>query len=295
MTASKCFRVIITLLPLCFSVNTVHAYVVGGAGGSLVPDSYCWAWDSYCVEDFRAALENPAYFGPEGVVAESITTVTMETIDAISLSSIDMFIAPWISDSDGPAFSAAVIDFFLGGGDLFLLDDSPYWDYLGEILGIPTTESTGSVSNGFAPLFDGPFGTASNVTQLYQVGQLSEVDVFARNGHVGGTNIEGQVTSAYWAAGEYAINAGALFIIADVDMIATTYGCGSTICGARYSPLNDNGIYALNTFSFLQDNSGRNISVPEPSPVALMFVGFLGILWVRRRKNVPSRWLMAEY
>lgn len=273
------------LLFLSLPINSAHAYVVGGASSTLVPSSYCWAWDSYCVADFRAALENPVYFGPGGVIEESITTVTLGTIDATSLSAIDMFIAPWIYDYDGPTFGSAVVDFFLSGGDLFLLNDSSSWDYFGEILGIPTTASSGSDSNGGAPLFDGPFGVANNVTQHYQVGQLDAADIAAQNGHVGGTNIEGQITSAFWAAGEYAVGAGALFIIADTDMIATTYGCGSPVCGATYAPLNDNGIYALNTFSFLQSNSGREISVPEPHSLALFSVGLLGMVGLRRRKR----------
>lgn len=275
---------LISFLSLVFSVSSAQAYVVGGASSALVPGSGCWAWDSTCVADFRAALENPDYFGPAGVVKETITTVTLDAVNASTLAGVDMFIAPWVSDSNGANFGAAVIDFFLSGGDLFLLNDSAGWDYFGQALGVPTSASTGSVSNGGAPFFDGLFGLANDVTQHYQVGQLSAADIAAKGGNVAGTNVEGQVTSAYWSAGEYAAGAGSLFIIADVDMIASTIACGLPVCGATYDTLNDNGIYALNTFSFLKDNGGSSSAqVPEPNALALSLLGFLVLMTLRRR------------
>jgi hypothetical protein len=177
-----------------------------------------------------------------------------------------------------------VRDFFLAGGDVFLLQDDSGHDALGTALGISTTASTGSVSNGGAPLFDGRFGTAANVTQHYLTGQLDEAAILANNGRVGGRNEEGQVTSAYWRAGEYAPGAGSLFIIADIDMIATTTACGLAICGADYAAMNANAIYALNTFSFLQSNGGNPGSVSAPGTLVLAGSALL-LLGRLRRKN----------
>lgn len=272
-----------------FSFSASAAYIVGGASSSLTPGSGGWSWDGVYMEDFRDALENPAFFGPTGVVNESVSTVTLNAVDSSSLSGIDMFISPWLKDNDGPAFSADVIDFFLNGGDLFLLQDSSGWDYLGQELGVPTlsTPSTGSVSNGGTPFFDGAFGEAFDVTQHYQVGQIDPANVLATNGTVIGTNVEGQATSAYWAPGEFSLTAGALFLIADVDMIASrTTSCGLPICGAHYGPtladLNDNAIYALNTFSFIQ--SGGQISpVPIPAAAFMFAPALLGFMGLRRR------------
>ena len=85
-------------------------------------------------------------------------------------------------------------------------------------------------------------------------------------------------------AGEYAPGAGSLFIIADIDMIASTTACGAPVCGGSYDPLNNNGIYALNTFSFLQSQGGTP-PIPEPETYALMLAG-LGLMgWMVRRRQ----------
>lgn len=272
------------LAALSLSANA--AYIVGGATGTIASGSGQWAWDGSYLAGFRSALSNPLNFGPGGVVNRSIITTDLATVDNATLTGIDMFVGSWNTDAEGGLFSAAVMNFFLNGGDLLLLQDDSGHDPIGSSLGLSTTPSTGTDSNGGAPLYDGAFGTASNVHQLYFVGQLSAAEIAAHNGHVGGTNVNGEITSAYWAAGEYAVGAGALFISADVDMIATTDGLCGPSCGAHYGTgglgggMDDNAIYALNTFSFLQSNGG---SVPEPSGI-LLAVTALFLTGLRRRK-----------
>lgn len=272
------------LAALSLSANA--AYIVGGATGTIASGSGQWAWDGSYLAGFRSALSNPLNFGPGGVVNRSIITTDLATVDNATLTGIDMFVGSWNTDAEGGLFSAAVMNFFLNGGDLLLLQDDSGHDPIGSSLGLSTTPSTGTDSNGGAPLYDGAFGTASNVHQLYFVGQLSAAEIAAHNGHVGGTNVNGEITSAYWAAGEYAVGAGALFISADVDMIATTDGLCGPLCGAHYGTgglgggMDDNAIYALNTFSFLQSNGG---SVPEPSGI-LLAVTALFLTGLRRRK-----------
>ena len=279
------FITLYAVIGLFLPINASYAYVVGGANASIVPDSGSWSWDGSYLTDFRDALENPDYFGATGIVNQSISTTGLNSVNATSLSTVDMFVSSWISDADGAAFGAGVVDFFLNGGDLFLLQDDANHDYIGSLLGISTTASTGSVSNGGVPLFDGPFGIANDVDQFYLTGQLDSTAIATQGGHIGGTNVDGQVTSAFWSAGEYAAGAGSLFIIADIDMIATTTSCGLALCGASYDPLNDNGIYALNTFSFLQANGG-SASVPEPSIAILMASGLIAFGVVRRKSRV---------
>jgi hypothetical protein len=288
-------RTLFTSLALCGTLGFVAPavagtpaapYVVGGPTQALTPGSSEWAWNGSYIADFRAALQNPAYFGPSGVVDRSITTVDLGAVNAGTLAGINMFVATWIPNVQfSAAQTQAVIDFFLAGGDLFLLQDDDEHDVIGRALGLSTTASTGSVSNGGAPLYDGPFGIATNVTQHYNVGQLNEAAVLALGGTVAGRNLSGQVTSAYWAAGQFAPGAGALFINADIDMIANTGSqCGQPVCGARYAPLNNNGIFALNTFAFLQGQGGTP-PIPEPGTYALLGFGLAAVLAAARRRR----------
>lgn len=278
-------------LALGISALASQAYVVGGATKSIIPGSFEWAWDGVYLAAFRAALQDPANFGPAGVVNRSISTVDLNAVNAGTLAGVDMFVGTWILDGEAAPMANAVKDFFLSGGDLFLLQDDAGHDGLGAALGITTSASTGTVSNGGAPFFNGAFGTATDVTQHFLTGQLDEAVILLLNGTVVGRNVQGQVTSAYWAAGQYAPGAGALFVVADIDMISTTTPpqCGVSLCGADYVNMNDNAIYALNTFSFLQSTGGNPPPPPNgvPAPGALLLAGpgLLLLGWMRRRRH----------
>lgn len=278
---------LLVALALGASSLLAQAYVVGGPTKALTPNSFEWAWDGSYLAPFRAAQENPANFGPGGVVNRSISTVDLNTVDAASLAGVDMFVGTWVIDFEATPMAADVLSFFLGGGDLFLLQDDAGHDALGSALGISTTTSSGSVSNGGAPFFSGAFGSASDVTQHFLTGQLDEAAILAKGGAVVGRNVQNQVTSAYWAAGQYAPGAGALFIVADIDMIATTPPpqCGQALCGADDTNMNANAVYALNTFSFLQRTGGNPNPLPEPGTVLLAVPALLMLGWTRRRRQ----------
>lgn len=275
----KLKKILVGVAVTAFSL-AANAYIVGGATKALISDSFEWAWDGSYMTGFRAALENPANFGPAGIVNQSITTVNLGAVNAGTLAGVNMFVGTWVSDGQGAAFSADVRNFLLAGGDVFLLQDDVNHDVLGDTLGISTSASTGSVSNGGVPLFNGPFGIATDVNQYYFTGKLDPVAIAALGGMIGGTNADGEVTSAFWTAGAYAPGAGRLFIVADIDMIATTTDCGLPLCGADYAAMNSNAIYALNTFSFL---SG---ATPIPLPGTLLLTGTaLLLLGARRRRT----------
>ena len=222
--------------------RTVPAYVLGGPAAT----SGSWSWDGAYMTAFRAAITNPAYFGPGGVVNKTITPTNLSVVNASTLAPLNGFIATWWDDASSAPYVTDVVNFFLAGGDLILLQDDSGHDLIGQTLGVPTfSSSNGSPSNDGAPLYNGPFGSPANVVQSGSVGQLNPADIAARNGTVASVNSAGQVTAAVWNAGQYQPGAGQLLIVADIDMWSTAYGTVS------YSPLNNNGQFALNGMAFI--------------------------------------------
>ena len=269
-------------------VPAAWAYVVGGPAANLQTQNGGYAWDGGAnLQPFRGALQNPAYFGPGGVVEESISLRDMTGAEILDIQNqgVDGFIVPWWRQDESATYHAALVNFFLGGGDLWLLQDSgegligPGFgrDGVGQALGVPTVGQTAITPvNGGAPLFDGPFGIANNVGQGGgEEGYLSAADVAAQNGTVVGTNTEGQVIAAVWGPDQYAPGAGNLIIVADIDMFTTQ---------ANFAPLDDNGIFTLNAFAFLATNEER-FDVPEPATLALSLAGVVGLVGARRRRR----------
>jgi hypothetical protein len=254
-----------------------NAYVIGGPSALYQPDNFGWTWDGGAfTTPFRSALENPSNFGPGGVVPYSVQTVNVDMAGPTPFAGLDGFIVPWWSVGQSSPYHAAVIAFFLGGGDLWLMQDSSGRDGVGAALGIPTVGQTAITPvNGIAPMFVGPFGTALNVGQGGgEEGFISEADVLALNGTVVGRNTESQVIAAFWGADQFAVGAGALVVVADIDMFTTQ---------ATFDPvLDDNGIFALNTFAFLSGSTGP---IPEPGTLALLGIGLFGCVVLSRRRN----------
>lgn len=264
------------------TLGNAHAYTIGGPASNIYTGSSTWSWQGSALNAFRSAVESDSNFGAGGVVSENVDTVNLSSITSSSLSSVDAFVVPWWHDSYVDCFTHEIKDYFLGGGDLLIFQDDSYHDAVGTALGISTTGSTGTVSNGNSPLFDGAFGSAEDVTQRGNVGQLLDAaTIAALGGSVGGTNEQGQITSAYWDDGEYAPGAGKLVIVADIDMISTYYG------NVSYDPLNDNGVFALNIVDYLINGSGGGGggTVPAPATVMLFGLGLLGMRFHARRRQ----------
>jgi len=270
------FIKMVILAMMGLGISSAHAvYVVGGptAGLQTANGSYAWDGGSHLIA-FRDALEDPANFGPAGTVNETIDTVNVDLSVPNSLDGLDGFISPWWAVSESAAYEQQVVDFFLAGGDLWLLQDSAGRDGIGALLGVPTVGQTAITPvSGGAPLFDGPFGVAGNVTQGGgEEGFLSTVDVANMFGTVAATNTEDQVIAAIWAPGQYAAGAGSLIIVADIDMFTTQ---------ATFNPLDDNGIFTLNAFAFLATST----DVSEPAPFAILGLGLIGLALYRRRRS----------
>lgn len=260
--------------------TAANAYTFATSSCSINTDGWCLGGGN--LNGYRNAVTNTANFGPGGVVGSAVTFNQLNSVTAATLAGANGFVSTWWSDSESASSVAAIVNFFLSGGDLFLMQDDTGHDAIGAGLGLATVDgSAGSPSNGVSPLFSGPFGTATNVTQTGNTGYLNAAAVAAANGTIGGVNASGQITSAYWAAGQYAAGAGRLVILGDVDMVSD-YGT------AIYAPLNENGRFALNSTAYFVNNATG--VVPEPATWAMMLFGFgsLGFA-MRRRPAVRAR------
>ena len=235
-------------------------FVMGGPQvATLAANSGGYGWDGQYLAGYRGALTNSAYFGPGAPVSRAITTTTLTAITPATLSGVNAFIAPWWYNTDSAAYNTAVVNFFQSGGSLFLLDDQSAKSGVAAQLGVPTHESSdGSVSNGAAPLFIGPFGSTANVTQNAEHGYLVLSEITAHGGFACSTNASGQITAACFNPGAYSAGAGAMVITTDVDMITTADGGGTAI----YSPLNGNAKFALNATAFLMTASTSSGTPP---------------------------------
>ncbi len=172
--------------------------------------------------------------------------------------------------------------------DLWVLEDDAAHNALGTALfGALNsnffTPANGSNSNGSAPFFSGAFGTVSGAgtTTYGDYAQFDATTILATGGTVAGTNTAGQVTVAYWAKGAFAPGSGALILFSDVDMISNWQQ-------NPYSPLNNNGILALNTMAWLTEGAQ---AIPEPSTFVLMGLGGAALILIglRRRSARSSR------
>ena len=252
---SAALMVVSLLLPVAIAMPA-SAYLLGGPNGAVMTSTAVYHFDGTAWTAYRTAVQSGTNFGLSGLHRpEAISTTSLGIITADSLSPLDGFVAPWWADSDATAPQIdAVVDFFLGGGDLVVLQDDATHDPIGAALGLPISlSSDGSVSNGGAPLFAGPFGVAANVVQSGNTGQLSAAQVTATNGTIVSTNASGQITAAHWPRGAYAPGAGAMLIVTDVDMWTTQ---------ATFAPTNANGRFALNGTTLLQVASGYVIGGP---------------------------------
>lgn len=232
-------------------------FVIGGPASNLAPNSGSYSIDGSTMAGYVAAVMNAANFGPSGTVKTTVTVQPMSSITAGTLSGLNAFIAPWWYSSDSAPYNQLVVNYFLAGGNLILLNDSTNQNGISGILGIPTLgQADGSPEGGLAPIFIGPFGTATNVIQSAEIGYFSASAITSHGGSVCGVNTSGQPVVACFPAGAYAAGAGRLLIINDVDTWSTQ---------ASYSPLNSNGIFALNGTAFIIQG-GALTPTPAPTP-----------------------------
>ena len=262
---------IFLLAGLC-SVSKAGVITFGGPNATLDTDR--WSFDGPHLSGWLGAIQNPTNFGPGGVVSDSINAQSMGTINASTLANVDVFVSPYWRDSQSAPFVASVVDYFLNGGNLFLLQDHSSYDAIGAALGIATVGTqNGNPHTGSGALFNNVFGNPASISQSGTQGFLSEAAVLSKNGTVGARNTFNNVTAAYWNPGAYAAGAGAMVIMADVDMISNFT--------ANYGTMNNNAQFALNATAFLANS---NATVPEPTS-ALIWGSLAGLCVIRRRRG----------
>ncbi len=236
--------------------NADNTYRIDGPSSVASPSNYGYAWDGLSpygayVAPFRAAIENNYNFSHfVSYVDTKVITGDFDYLDINTLWVSDCIISPWWFDSDctpGPTgsentYQAYVAAYhFWNGGDLILLNDSNYTDAIGDFLGVPTQNGNGPAPiSGTGFPFDGPFGTPASVNFAGSVGSLSIVDVFNTGGQVFAVDGSGNPTVAFWEQDAYSPGSGRMIIVTDVNTIGDSGGT------AQYSPLNDNGRFALN-------------------------------------------------
>ena len=262
--------------------NSVQAaIVVGGNPSSLSSLSGVWSWDGSEHSELRAALEDPANFGPGGIGgSETFQTVDLPTINAGTLSGIDIFVSSWWQESESSPFETDIINWFLNGGNLVLLQDDPDRDGLSTLLGFQTISGTSNPTTlGGGALGNGPFGAVGPVNQVGDIGHFDNLVIAALGGLIEGVDAAGQATVVSFAAGVLGPSAGALVALSDVDLISGFFG------GADFSPLNDKGILALNAFAFLQAEHSTSVPLPASLPLFVSALLVLGAATYRRRLN----------
>ena len=228
-------------------VTTGPVYRISGNSRPFSMNNSNWAWDGSELAPFRSAAENPAYFGPNGLIKTTVDTIDLASITASSLADIDAFIASWWTDGDSSTYRTTLQNWHLSGGDLVLLQDDAAHDAVGAQLGFSTSGNSMGPTTISGPLQSptGPFGTVDPLAQIGEFGSLNETAVIAARGTACGRDSSGRITVACWGEGEFAPGAGKLVIATDVDFITGNFG------GASYNPVNDKGRFGLNLVAFL--------------------------------------------
>jgi hypothetical protein len=217
---------------VCNASTVVLAGVVDNSIGSGE------TWDSaYFNGNFRTAVVNPAFFGPQGLA--SPRTVSLQSFNFAgntpisALNQSDILLLGLVTSSYfSTAQKAALLNWFYNGGSVISFSDVSIYNPFGDVLGIPVTSAScgGSCSFNSVPTDlrygkSGPFGDVTSFDARYSVGIVDECTIVNRGGFVTSRDPSSRVTSAYFKPGAYKDaqqnsypNSGAFFFGMDVDL-----------------------------------------------------------------------------
>eukprot|EP01089_Gocevia_fonbrunei_P010357 TRINITY_DN2304_c0_g2_i1.p1 TRINITY_DN2304_c0_g2~~TRINITY_DN2304_c0_g2_i1.p1 ORF type:complete len:599 (+),score=99.46 TRINITY_DN2304_c0_g2_i1:51-1847(+) len=262
--------VLVLLFITCISFvdSALKTYVLGYPGPDMTKEDTSNGWEGSNMYSFRTAVSFYfSYLSPLGVevIPYRMDGKFMnETIDFNTYLD-GIFWGEVYGVEDNFFWVDRVVDFFLSGGDVYLAQDSAYYSFVGQKLGIPGKDSehinctntrppekgcpAGIIENPTSPLFQGPFGTVTeslcaegDVTYLAPPNNQSNGTLDAmlfRNGSIAGPFI------FRWEKGQYSSGAGRLLIMGDGDVINTD--CTGSLA---FDALSDNGKFTLNLMSW---------------------------------------------
>ena len=181
------------------------------------------------LDEARAYLLDPASFGPNGVVGDSIAVAPgVREANARTLAGVDVFFTGWT-----PLYSAeekkALRDFVVGGGTLIATtDDSGHTmvDAFGLTQGNGSGNPTpNTITDAGHPIADGPFGTVTTFNQYQATGHYPTLGPDA---HEVGRNADG-VSLAVIERGRLGPGSGAAIFVADVDVFSSSAFGGAAV------------------------------------------------------------------
>lgn len=274
---------VVAALAALFASQFATAAVVGSITESRAGTG--WTLDGSDMTTTRAKLLETSNFGPAGTVPESIQITDMDSLSDAALTGVDVFFAGYISQGyttfNGSEL-AAITGWVQSGGVIILTCDNPNYDQLCEAFGLPSSGSDGvspAVVEASAlthPLFDGPFGSVTQVQTAGDIGYFSGLTIATVLARESSANTYPQIM-------EQAYGNGLVIWVGDVDTVSN-YGISG---GTGIST--DNDIFLGNLFAYAIDQS--NVQPPAAVPAVgtggllLLMLALLlaGLAVVRRR------------
>ena len=244
------------------TINGFPYDLIGVPSCAISPGGF----DFYCglagaMFTLNAALQDTTNFGGPGApVGRRGAMVEFDAFTPALAARLKAVIIPWIQRdpvSDAASYATPLRDWFLAGGNLWLLQDDQFHDPIGALLGVPTPtaiSTPGRPTNGVAPAYDGPFGPATNVMQIGNAGALDPAQVTAHGGTIVGHATDGtnDAVAAVWRNHDYAPGAGRMVISTDVD---------STNLFA-FPPPGGNAAWSKNVVAFLLTDPPGDTTAP---------------------------------